>query len=970
MASPTPARSAFLTAAFLLFASFPALDAADILPPGFRPEPPDAHLLTNATVVIKPGTALEHGSILIRNGRIVAVKESIAAPADAQVWNMEGATVYAGFIDVHLDLPGTSQAVVNDYTDPIDTQEDGRTAGRIRFFGVPTEEADPGTPGPGAELPTLRPEHREVEDYAPKAKTLEGLRELGFTTANVVPSGGILRGTSALVALSDGNPNQAVLKPDVFQHVAFEEPRRREDNYPGSLMGVIAAIRQSLLDADYYSRDWAHYERHEKERARPEFNPARAALKPVLDRKMPVVFEPGSILMVHRASNLAGEFNVEFHLLASGQEWRRPDLVRAIKASFIVPLAFPEVPKMPEPEDWDQLGLDTLRAWDWAPENPALLRREGREVALTTHGLAERKDFRKNLRLAVDRGLNEEDALAALTTVPASMCGVANHLGTIEPGKLASLTVVDDGGYFDPKNKVREVWIEGRRYPVRPGDKPKADGKTEDEKDPKEEEKEKDQDEPSPDAPSRKERTARLALADRGPVAEPPAVLVRGATLWTAGPEGLLVEADLLVVNGKIKAVGKELELPRARRDDGMVIDGTGLHVTPGLIDAHSHSMILGRVNENTLPSSAMVRIADVVNSETDNIPRQLAGGLTVASLLHGSANPMGGQNAVIKLRFGAGPDELIFEEAPPGIKFALGENVKQSNWGEKYTRRFPQTRMGVPTFMANRFAAARDYTRRQQLRRAEDPPVRTDLELEALAEILAGRRWVHCHSYRQDEILALLRLAESFGFTIGTLQHVLEGYKIADEIAAHGAGASCFSDWWAYKFEVYDAIPYAGSLMHERGVLTTFNSDSSDLARRMNLEAAKAVKYGATPEMEALKFVTLNAARQLRIDARVGSLEEGKDGDFVIWNGPPLDTRSMCLQTWIEGRQYFEREAALAAGEARRTERAALVEKAKAVASKSGKNSAQPTPAEEQFFVLPLEHRFDHEDRHCLDHE
>lgn len=356
--------------------------------------------------------------------------------------------------------------------------------------------------------------------------------------------------------------------------------------------------------------------------------------------------------------------------------------------------------------------------------------------------------------------------------------------------------------------------------------------------------------------------------------------------------------------------------------------------------------MILGAVNEATLPSTAMVRIGDVVNSESPNLAWQLAGGLTIANLLHGSANPIGGQNAVIKLRDGALPEDLRFQGAPEGIKFALGENVKQSNWGDRMTTRFPQSRPGVQTFFANRFTAARQYAAARAAAAAspEAAPVRRDLELEALAEILAGTRLIHCHSYRQDEILAFLRTMESFGVRVATLQHILEGYKVADEIARHGAGASAFSDWWAFKYEVIDAIPYAGSLMHARGVNVSFNSDSSDLARRLNTEAAKAVKYGGTPPEDALRFVTLNPARQLGIADRVGSLEPGKDGDFVIWSGDPLDSRSVALQTWIDGRQYFERSEALARSRRLAEERGALLAKARQLAS-PGTNSPPPTP-------------------------
>jgi N-acetylglucosamine-6-phosphate deacetylase len=381
--------------------------------------------------------------------------------------------------------------------------------------------------------------------------------------------------------------------------------------------------------------------------------------------------------------------------------------------------------------------------------------------------------------------------------------------------------------------------------------------------------------------------------------------------------------------------------------------------------------MIIGGVNEGTLPSTAMVRIGDVVNSEADTIHQQLAGGLTVANLLHGSANPIGGQSCVIKLREGAGPEGLKLAGAPGGIKFALGENVKQSNWGDRYRNRFPQSRMGVPAFHTNRFTAAKQYAESLTKQQAGGgPPVRRDLELETIAEIIRGTRLIHCHSYRQDEVVVFLRVMESFGVRVATLQHILEGYKVADEIARHGAGASAFSDWWAYKLEVYDAIPQAGSIMRERGVLVSFNSDSSDLARRLNLEAAKAVKYGGTPEEEALKFVTLNPAKQLGIDQWVGSLEPGKDGDFVIWSGHPLDTLSICQETWIEGKQYFETGAALRRAGARQGLREALIAKAKTLAG-DGPDDAAETKAQDKFFRRALEDRQSHRCIDCcLDYE
>ncbi|HJL79498.1 MAG TPA: amidohydrolase, partial [Candidatus Marinimicrobia bacterium] len=387
-------------------------------------------------------------------------------------------------------------------------------------------------------------------------------------------------------------------------------------------------------------------------------------------------------------------------------------------------------------------------------------------------------------------------------------------------------------------------------------------------------------------------------------------VLIQNTTIWTSGNQGILEDYDILFSDGRVKKIGKNITLPK----DAMVIDGTGKHVTPGLIDCHSHSAAFS-INEGTQSITAEVRIQDVLNSNDITIYRELAGGLTIANILHGSANTIGGQNAVIKLRWGATPDALLYSNAVKGIKFALGENVKQSNWGDDNTTRYPQTRMGVEQILRDAFTSAveykekwSDYNNNPKQWKKKAPP-RIDLELEALVEILEGKRQIHCHSYRQDEILMLTRVAEDFGFTVGTFQHVLEGYKVADRIKEHGANASTFSDWWAYKYEVMDAIPYNGALMTDVGVTVSFNSDSRELARRMNTEASKGVKYGGLSEEEALKLVTLNPAIQLKIDKWVGSLEVGKDADFVIWTDHPLSTRAVCEQTWIDGIRYFSLE-------------------------------------------------------------
>lgn len=413
-------------------------------------------------------------------------------------------------------------------------------------------------------------------------------------------------------------------------------------------------------------------------------------------------------------------------------------------------------------------------------------------------------------------------------------------------------------------------------------------------------------------------------------------VLIRNATLWTLEQDGTLEETDLLIDNGRIAAIGRALDAPA----NALIIDATGKHVTPGIIDAHSHSATEDlNVNEGVYSISAEVRVRDILDSRSLEIYRQLTGGVTTIHVLHGSANTIGGQNVIIKMRWGAEtPEQLVFEGAPATIKFALGENPKQSAFasggmprnGRK--ARYPATRMGVSALIRTSFERTAQYrdewarydslSSRQQ--RREVPP-RRDLQLEALAEVLDGDRFVHTHAYRADEILMLTRVANQSGFKVNTFHHVLEGYKVADEMAAHGASGSTFSDWWSFKMEAFDAIPYNAALMEQRGVLTSLNSDSAELARRLNLEAAKTLRYGGLSPEQALAMVTINPAQQLHIEDRVGSLAEGKDADVVIWSGDPLSVFSMAEMTLVDGQIRFSRETDLLHRERVVTARATL---------------------------------------------
>ena len=954
---------------------------------------PRVHAIVGARIVVAPGQVIPRGTIVMRDGLIVAVGAAVAVPPDARVWEGDSLTVYPGLLDAFV-LPAETPSAPG-----------------------PGLAGPPGRPGPaqtgparGAahELAAVHPETRMVENLPLPKDQLESLRAAGFTAVQVAPRRGIVRGSSAVIGLGDGMPNANLIRADAAQVLALEPA---PTGYPGSLMGAIAVIRQALIDARWYREVGNAYRKSPLGKPRPDENVSWAALEPLVQGQQPALFVADDMLKVLRAGVLAREAGVSAAIVGAGDEYKRVKPIVAAGFPLIVPVNFPDPPDVADEGNALEVATEELRAWDQAPGNPAALAKAGASFAFTTNGLKDAKSFRANVAKAMVRGLTADQALAAVTTTPARLLGLSDRLGTLAPGKIANLTVTR-GELFSDGGKVREVWVDGARYEIAKEDNPLKGNWSIDwghgrrtllvamDKDTTvrlvlgadtlqavrvfaEGARLRFTMEPSGGAPEDFDLTGgndalRGTLAVTGvgahpvagrrltepaksaaakdrkdepvptpvvmgnteawrmpPPSQPGAVLVRDATLWTAGPQGTLEHTDLLVRGGKIAAIGKHLVAPGGTT----VIEGQGKQVAPGIIDCHSHSAILGNVNECTNSVTAEVRIQDVVNSESINIYRQLASGNTVMHLLHGSCNSIGGQCAVIRNKWGEPPDQLQFAAAAPTIKFALGENPKQSNWGAEATGRYPQSRAGVEETIRDAFTRARDYRgawAEWTAHRRALPP-RRDLQLEALSEVLEGKRVVHSHSYRQDEILMLMRLAEEFGIRVGTFQHVLEGYKVADEMATHGAGGSTFSDWWAYKYEVIDAIPTNGYLMWDRGVTVSYNSDSDELARRLNTEAAKAIKYGGVPPEEAIKFVTLNPARQLKIDARVGSLEVGKDADVAIWNGSPLSPYSLCEQTWIEGRKYFDRAADLAGRAALAAERTALIAKAKAAKMEAG---------------------------------
>lgn len=968
------------------------------------------YAFTNATIVKDVNTIVSNAVLVIKEGKIVSVG-NIAIPKEAVIIDCKGRYIYPSLIDIY-----------SDYGIPVPQRSSGGS-----FFGP--QQLTTTTKGPFNWNQAVKSEVNAYQLFGTDVAKAKQLRDQGFGAVATHQKDGIARGTGAVVSLADDKENLAVIKDRAAAFYSFSKGTSSQ-SYPTSMMGAVALLRQTFLDADWYTK------------TKPEKEGVNKSLEAWNENKsLPQIFDAGDKWSDIRADRIGDEFGVQYIIKGGNDEYQRIKEIAATKASFILPLNFPETQNVEDPADARFVSVSDMAHWELAPGNTAEFEKAKIPFALTTADLKDVKSFWANIRKAIDYGLSPKAALEALTKTPATLLKVYDQVGSLEPGKLANF-LITTSDLFTDKATIIENWVQGKKYEVdnKAGKeqngiykltltgegevqnytldvrnnsqaniyakdtlttKFKSDGNlvslsfsTKPISKPVSKEKR--------DSAFEKAQAGSLIRlsgvdygttwqgvgtgADGKPVSwiaeyqrastvkkdtakkkfqlpqakvvhpflgygneEMPkqeTILVKNATVWTNENEGLLENTDVLLRGGKIAQVGKNISATGAK-----IIDGTGKYLTPGIIDEHSHIAAFS-INEGAQSVTSEVRIGDNLNPDDINIYRQLSGGVTTSHILHGSANTIGGQTQLIKLRWGLDDEGLKFKGADPFIKFALGENVKRTAQPNGNIR-FPDTRMGVEQVLNDAFQRARDY---EKLIKAGDKNLRRDLELDALVEILNKKRFITCHSYVQSEILGMMQIAEKYAFTLNTFTHILEGYKVADRMKKHGANASTFSDWWAYKNEVKDAIPYNAAIMQKVGLNVCINSDDAEMARRLNQEAAKAIKYGGVSEEEAFKMVTLNPAKALHIDDKVGSIKPGKDADVVLWSHNPLSVYAQALYTIVDGTIYYDQEKDLQMRKTINAEKNRLVQKMLAEA----KSGSPTVPARPTATVV----------LHCEDHE
>ncbi len=896
---------------------------------------------TNAKIYITPTQVVDQGTLLIQNGKVVQVGTSVTLPKNTVTIDLKGKTIYPSFIDIYSDFGVEKPKRV----------EGSRRSAQFN----PTREGFYWNDH-------IMPENDAIGNFKYDDKKAEELRKAGFGVVNSHIQDGIARGTGVLIALNGkGDDSQRIIDDRSGQYFSFTKSVASNQSYPTSLMGAMALLRQMYIDADWYAKGNVDT----KDRSLEALN-ANKGLVQIFEAgdKGNIVRADGigdangiqyailgggdeyeTIADIKNtqakliiplnfpdAYDVSDPYQASYVSLEDMRHWNQAPANPKILAANGVTFSFTLNGLKSPSELKDKLqkaityGLPKTKALEALTTVPAQIM--GRTDKIGSLQQGRYANFLITSGDIFDEGTTLYENWVQGTKNTINDMDLTDIRGdyTLKTGG-DTFTVSISGEVAKPKTKVtkdtvsysskmtfKENWmqlsfskgdqlyrlstlVKDTKTPIT-GKVILSDGQ---------------------EAPytlsltkafEAKEKSKKASeMPEIVPITYPnvgygyreipqsETILFKNATVWTSEDAGILENTDVLIKDGKISKIGKDLKPGRAK-----VVDATGKHLTAGIIDEHSHLAALA-VNESGQNSSAEVTMEDVVDPEDIGIYRNLGGGVTTLQLLHGSANPIGGRSAILKLKWGESAENMIYDNSPKFIKFALGENVKQSNWGS--FNRFPQTRMGVEQVFMNYFQRAKEY----EALKKSGKPYRKDAEMETLVEIINGERFISCHSYVQSEINMLMKVAEKFNFKVNTFTHILEGYKVADKMLEHGVGASTFSDWWAYKYEVKDAIPYNAAIMQSVGLTVAINSDDAEMSRRLNQEAGKTVKYGGVSELEAWKMVTINPAKLLHIDERVGSIKEGKDADLVLWSDHPLSIYAKPEKTLIEGAVYFDLE-------------------------------------------------------------
>ena len=910
--------------------------------------------LTNATVFISSNQKLENATVLIQDDKILEVGLSVIIPKEASVINLAGKFIYPSFIDLFTEFGiKKSAALMYDNAAP---QYDSKREG---YYWNDHIKAD----------------YNAADNVSYESKSATAMREIGFGTVLSHYNDGIIAGTGLLWTLNDQTTNTfRVLDQKSSQHFTFKKSSQSKQAYPSSLMGSMALLRQFFHDAKWYANGGSKtkdlsLESYNINKNLIQIINAGDKLNSLRANKIAKEFGLNWIIKgkgnefetINAIQNTGATYIIPLNFpepfdvsnkyisdqisLSDMKYWNQAPNNPRILAQKNIPFVF-TTSDLKEPKTFLAnlrkavlYGLSKEDALKALTETPAkLLKKDNILGTLAKGKLANfivvsgdlfdaksviqenwvqgnqhsiekiiENDIRGNYQLNFNNQNYDLVIDGEVAKPEAKITQNTTKLKTkIEYNEPWVYLLVQDQDSINPSYSRISSIFKNKKFSngsaiLKDGSETKVNitskAVTEVVK----------TDAKKVETPlSMYPVTFPNIAFGKAVLPKQETILFKNATVWTGEKEGNLQETDVLIENGKISKIGKNLISSIAK-----IIDATGKHVTAGIIDEHSHIAISNGVNESGQNSSAEVTVEDVVNSDDINIYRNLAGGVTSSNLLHGSANPIGGRAALIKLKWGYSPEEMLVKNNPKYIKFALGENVKQSNWGESSRNRFPQSRMGVEQVYEDYFTRAIAYkTEWDNFKASKDKNLQTprfDIEMEVLSDILNKKRFITCHSYVQSEINMLIKLADRYKFKIQTFTHILEGYKVADKMKAHGVSGSTFADWWAYKFEVNDAIPYNAALMHNQGISVSINSDDAEMSRRLNQEAAKTVKYGSISEEQAWNFVTLNPAKILQIDDKVGSIKVGKDADVVLWSNNPLSIYAKVEKTIIDGILFFD---------------------------------------------------------------